>query len=511
MVSMASWTPPQRGGRGGGGLRHPGEQGGRDRGALQRLAGKGQGGTSMRSRKVSVNLFPENEAGRRMSRVEPPAMSASPAPSMVMGDEVNPFSASVNPFWSDEVRRQVMDGIEEKDEQKEDASRVPTQAGLTKTDIEELERIKREGLREIEQRMMEEVRRRSEASSASYRTLPTVQDAELGKGIAEVRNGLGGAETPIQTPPGIPNGWVTGGQRPQGEALTESLRNLELPKLGPVSFGDWMAIVGPLMADISSTSSVWWSSVLRSAEDAYQRWLTATPLQRLRLRVVPEEQTALWPRTAQRAITMLLTAIPEEVRCELISSRKLDVAEIVFKLFTVFQPGGPQERAQLLKEVSDDRLSQTASAMEVLRALRQWRRNVARAIELQLQLPDPVVLTHVLSRWSEHVGRVGGHQVAYRVASLRQILMLDQRPTLAQVSDQVSEFAEALQAEAEQLVLAMTNPGLAGGNTDGGRKKDGGNPNALKAAALQAGQVQRDGREGGDPKGSGREKPKCKF
>ena len=278
-----------------------------------------------------MNLFPDGEGGRRMSRTEPPAMSASPAPTLVMGDEMNPFSAGINPFWSEGVRRQVMDGIEEKDEKKEDTLRVPTPgAGLTKTDIEELEKIKREGLREIEQRMIEEVKRRSEGSSASYRTLPTGQDVEIGRGAAEAgRNRLGGAETPLQTPPGIQNGWAMEGQRPQGEALTESLRSLELPKLG-VSFGDWMAIVGPLMADISSTSSVWWLSVLRSAEDAYQGWLTATPLQRLRLCLVPEAQSALWPRTSQRAITMLLTAIPEEVRSELISSRKLDVAEIVF-------------------------------------------------------------------------------------------------------------------------------------------------------------------------------------
>ncbi len=119
-----------------------------------------------------------------MARAEPPAMSASPAPTLVMGDEMNP----------------VMDGIEEKDEQKEDTSRVPTPGtGLTKTDIEELEKIKREGLREIEQRMMEEVGKRSETSSASYRTLPTVHDVEMGKGTAEGRNGSGGAETPVQT------------------------------------------------------------------------------------------------------------------------------------------------------------------------------------------------------------------------------------------------------------------------------------------------------------------------
>ena len=76
------------------------------------------------------------------------------------------------------------------------------------------------------------------------------------------------------------------------------------------------------------------------------------------------------------------------------------------------------------------------------------------------------------------------------MASLRQILMLDQRPTLAQVS----EFAEALQAEAEQLVLSCCE----GSST-----------------TLQAGQGQRDDRAGGDPRRAGGDastpRPKCKF
>ena len=242
-------------GRESGAQRHLGGQGDSGKGHLQRPAGKGHGGATareasgdsrgLRSREVSVNLFPDGEGGRRMPRTEPPAMSASPAPTMVMGDEMNPFSAGINPFWSEGVRRQVMDGIEEKDEKKEDTIEGPALgAGLTKTDIEELEKIKREGLREIEQRMIEEVKKRSEGSSASYRTLPTGQELEIGRGATEGgRSGrLGCADTPLQTPPGIQNGWGLEGQRPQGEALTESLRSLELPKLGagtsPVSFGD---------------------------------------------------------------------------------------------------------------------------------------------------------------------------------------------------------------------------------------------------------------------------------
>ena len=68
---------------------------------------------------------------------------------------------------------------------------MPTSgAGLTKIDMEELEKIKQAGIQELEQRMMDEVRKRSEASSVSYRTLPTVQDAEAGKGVTHTGNGV---------------------------------------------------------------------------------------------------------------------------------------------------------------------------------------------------------------------------------------------------------------------------------------------------------------------------------
>ena len=46
--------------------------------------------------------------------------------------------------------------------------------------------------------------------------------------------------------------------------------------------------------------------------------------------------------------------------------------------------------------------------------------------------------------------RVGGSQMAFRVAGMRQALALDTTPLPASVT----EFAEHLQAEAEQLMLA---------------------------------------------------------
>ena len=51
-------------------------------------------------------------------------------------------------------------------------------------------------------------------------------------------------------------------------------------------------------------------------------------------------------------------------------------------------------------------------------------------------------------------GRLGGPQTVYRMSSLRQDLQLDFIPTNVKVAD----FAEALQAEAEQLSLMSASP-----------------------------------------------------
>ena len=54
---------------------------------------------------------------------------------------------------------------------------------------------------------------------------------------------------------------------------------------------------------------------------------------------------------------------------------------------------------------------------------------MSRSIELQVTLPDPMVLAGVLSRYAEALGRVGGGQITYRVSTVRQDLGMDLRPT----------------------------------------------------------------------------------
>lgn len=64
---------------------------------------------------------------------------------------------------------------------------------------------------------------------------------------------------------------------------------------------------------------------------------------------------------------------------------------------------------------------------------------MSRSIELNLALPDPIILGGVLHRFAGALGKLGGTQVSYRVASVRQELAVDVRP-VALLIEQYVEY-----------------------------------------------------------------------
>ena len=171
-------------------------------------------------------------------------------------------------------------------------------------------------------------------------------------------NGPGGFYNPNGFPGGFPGGPPGGG--PPGDpwgpgggfagqmpwwmmvAQQESVRPVELPTLaeltetevGPLVAGDWLVTITPFMRDISSSSSAWWDQVMRTAEDAYRRWLDADPMARLRMTLTVRDsfQRAPWLRVEQRGSVALLKAIPETIRSELIAQREVGSIHIIFKV-----------------------------------------------------------------------------------------------------------------------------------------------------------------------------------
>ena len=236
-----------------------------------------------------------------------------------------------------------------------------------------------------------------------------------------------------------------------GENPTESLRTMELPRLSmeasPLQFGDWLSVIDSLMGDLSYSSKEWWDMVRRSVDQCYAEWLNTGPLERFRLKPQPDEKVLMWPRTERRALSMLLGAIPEPIKEEIISSRRLSTDQVLYRLYITYQPGGASERTKLLQCITDAKCG--SSLGDLVEWIRLWRRYVQRATELKIVLPDGLVLIGALSKCSDQLSGKSP-QVAYRINLIRQHLAVDQLPT----AEKILSYAEHLQAEAEELLIS---------------------------------------------------------
>ena len=246
----------------------------------------------------------------------------------------------------------------------------------------------------------------------------------------------------------------------------EPLRGSELPLLpqpgteqSALQFGDWITVVTPMIGDVAGSARGWWGDILQDASSLYDRWLTSTPLERIRPRPTEVQRSEAHLRLEQRVVPMLLKCVPESIKQDLIASRTMTVTGIMYRLWTIFQPGGSSERVSILKQLTEPKVA--SSAPDLLGGLRRWRRLMSRSLELNLALPDPIILGGVLHRFADALGKLGGTQLAYRVASVRQELGVDLRP----LALAIEQYAEYLQSEAEELSLGIglraTSAGVA--------------------------------------------------
>ena len=311
-----------------------------------------------------------------------------------------------------------------------------------------------------------------------------------GKGIGNEPPRLGNQRADRKQPgdvgdPPLGVGW---GREFVGEVSSETLRTVDLPPLlidtNPLSFGDWLVLVEPIMADISYSSGIWWQQVMTAVKTTYETWLVESPLGRLKLQVNLPDSALAWPRTEKRAVGMLLQALPEKLKLEMVSSRKMSTHQIMFRLYCLFQPGGQTERSNLLHLLTDFKLGTNSG--DHAHSLRQWIRWLDRCEELNLVPPDPMVLSGVLGRVSDVLARVGP-QLGFRLSSIRQDLQLDNRPSM----DEIKIFADFLLAESEEMALnssagqGSSKPAVKSLNPQDSNPKDCGNGGGpLNAATV---------------------------
>ena len=228
---------------------------------------------------------------------------------------------------------------------------------------------------------------------------------------------------------------------------------MELPVLeagsSPMDLGDWLTLCGPVMRDLSPHSARWWERTLQEAQRFYAAWKVSTPLARVQIKAALPLELTVEPyvRTEQRGVSLLLKAVPQELKQLLVSNRDVSSTAILWRLLVTFQPGGAGEKGQLLKLLTS--MSGGSTAVDLASSLRQWRRAFQRAREIGTSLPDGTLLIHGLEVAAVGLGKLDG-QSAFRIASARSQLGVDECPD----ETNVLAYSQVLLAEAETLVLS---------------------------------------------------------
>lgn len=219
----------------------------------------------------------------------------------------------------------------------------------------------------------------------------------------------------------------------------------------PTRAADWFTQIRPLLYDLSDLSQVWWDRVEYEAKLLYQQWSLAAALDKGL--VLPKVSEALsqarFRRLESRAFGMLQAAVPQLIRDELLATRSMHCVGLVYQVLKIFCPGGLQERAQVLSELTSLGVAKTSA--DAVHALRTWTRSYARARTMGVVVPDPALVLKGVDLMTEALLKRPQHaQVAFRISTARNQLHLDHRPNMTTVV----EFMRVLQSEWEQVAVS---------------------------------------------------------
>ena len=226
------------------------------------------------------------------------------------------------------------------------------------------------------------------------------------------------------------------------------------PESGATDFQDYLYLAEQQIGSLSSSAGEWWQRTLRVAQKAYSEYQSLSPMKRLGVRVtLPDDlQDDRYKRLERKVASLMLSSLPKGVRDELVAHRVQGVHQILFRLMVVFQPGGAQDRAQLLKQL--DITESSPGPAEAVTAIRRWYRLLQRAADLNIALPDESLQVKSLSTIVKRTADMHS-DFKFRVALARTELQIDSRPSQANVM----RFLQHLLAELEQLGGGSRKPG----------------------------------------------------
>ena len=218
-----------------------------------------------------------------------------------------------------------------------------------------------------------------------------------------------------------------------------------------VALQDWLEVIDGPLRDISDSSSWWWDAVKRRACDSYRIWVASGPYERLAHKPPTAEdlEKGKFSRLSARTAGMSLQAMAETVRAEMVArSITRSPVALLFRLYTMYQPGGESEKAYILQYIVTPPKAQTA--VEMVATLRQWERMLLRADNLSIAKPDPSLFVRGLNAL---VGDVWAkdRDVTFRTQLVKSRLGMDVSPTW----ESALQLHQHLKAAAENMVHAL--------------------------------------------------------
>jgi hypothetical protein len=194
------------------------------------------------------------------------------------------------------------------------------------------------------------------------------------------------------------SGWFK--DEPEKVMQVGALPTLERPGTAEASMacGDRVAKIDTSISSLSKTSKQSRFDIMKEAKVTYEQFQVATPMDKQLL--VPKSNGIIedprYNQVMSRTSELLLAALDIELQKEMVARRLLHPLQLIYRVMTVYQPGGKVERQLVLNQLISPGTGQDAK--EVVQTLRKWQRTFLRATELGLVVPDPIVLIKGVTR-----------------------------------------------------------------------------------------------------------------
>ena len=110
--------------------------------------------------------------------------------------------------------------------------------------------------------------------------------------------------------------------------------------------------------------------------------MSLNPLERIKYpcEAPPEITLEKWQRVERRVSSMILQAVPQTLRDELVASRRMTTFGVITYLLVAYSTGGLSEKPNILRSLEEP--PEIPNVMEASIALRRWLRWRNRAREI---------------------------------------------------------------------------------------------------------------------------------